>query len=90
MVTYSHLNSVSKVELPELDYVRMNRNCLKKKIIDLKGMKLYRIAHPVRVNVKGGDNSQIKGVVSLQDARRKGPLPSDANKNFTYGIPTRY
>lgn len=68
----------------------MNRNCVKKKIFDLKEIRLYRLEHPVRMNVKMGEQTQLKGASILQIERRRGPLPSDNNKNFTYGMPTRF
>jgi Domain of unknown function (DUF4483) len=91
MIVVHHWNvdTVSQVALPELDYVTMNRNCLKKGIIDHKGIQKYRVDNPVRVKV--GEHALFgKGVGTLQVERRRGPLPSDSNKNFTYGMPTRY
>lgn len=72
----------------------MNRNSAKQGIISPKAIRHYREGHPVRVQV--GDHAfgplrsrdPMPGVKSI-DPRRRGPLPSDKNSNFTYGKPTR-
>lgn len=67
----------------------MNKNSLKKGLVTHAEIRIFREQHPVRVKV--GEHALFaKGLGSLQAERRRGPLPSDSNKNFTYGMPTRY
>ena len=69
----------------------MNRNSAKIGIVTPKGTREYRNKHPVRVKV--GEHALYAGRVGTLELgleRRRGPLPSDKNPNYTYGNPTRF
>ena len=90
MVHHWNVRATSKECVPALDYVTMNRNCLKKGIIDPSAMREYYRTHPIRLKI--GEHALYAGQIGKTELgleRRRGPLPSDSQPNFTYGKPTR-
>lgn len=84
------VKATSKEGIPALDYVTMNRNCLKNGIINPKKMREFWAENPVHIKIGQHANFGKLGSFELGLERRKGPLPSDKNVQFTYGKPTRY
>lgn len=80
------VKATSKEIVPALDYITMNRNTVKQRIITPKAIRKFRDEHPVRL--KELDHGFKKNINGLK--ARKPPLPSDADPNFTYGMPTRF
>ncbi|KAI8851866.1 hypothetical protein BC829DRAFT_99044 [Chytridium lagenaria] len=91
-----NVKATSKHAIPALDYITMNRNTAKQGINSPKEIRDYRKGHPVRMKV--GDNAvyaklntATNGETSAELRRQRliGPLPSDHDKAFAYGKPTR-
>ncbi|KAJ3187630.1 hypothetical protein HK101_009286 [Irineochytrium annulatum] len=85
-----------------LDYVTMNRQTVRQKIISPKEVREYHQSHAVRVkpessglSSRGLASGSVDGIGKEGGMREGGgrvgggPLPSDGNKDFTYGKPTR-
>ncbi|KAJ1505497.1 hypothetical protein HMI54_002009 [Coelomomyces lativittatus] len=62
-----------------LDYISMNKYCLREKILDPKLQSQARRSHPIHVRM-------ATHTTTLRVPR---PLPSDTDPYFTYGQPTR-
>ena len=68
-----------------LDYISMNINTTRAQIIDAKGARLYRLAHPIHLI---GEQTVATSKYSPKAGVRPkghGPLPSDSDPSFTYG-----
>ncbi|KAJ3118974.1 hypothetical protein HDU96_005211 [Phlyctochytrium bullatum] len=93
VLTHWNVKASSKHAVPALDYITMNRNATKQGLDDPKAIRMYRKEHPVRMKV--GDNAVYAKLTNgetsaeLRRQRLVGPLPSDGNKEFAYGKPTR-
>ncbi|KAJ3105079.1 hypothetical protein HDU97_008483 [Phlyctochytrium planicorne] len=91
-----NVKAKSKHAIPALDYITMNRNTAKQGINSPKEIREYRKSHPVRMKVGDNEvyaklNTATNGETSaeLRKQRLIGPLPSDHNRDFAYGKPTR-
>ncbi|KAJ3209010.1 hypothetical protein HDU67_006425 [Dinochytrium kinnereticum] len=91
-----NVKATSKHAIPALDYITMNRNTAKQGINSPKDIREYRKSHPVRMKVGDNEvyaklNTATNGETSAELRRQRliGPLPSDYDKGFAYGKPTR-
>jgi len=65
--------------VPDRDFVKLNKMSLKNKVIKCHDVYKYRLTHDARKD--SGKNFQ---------ENKSYPLPSDADKKYTYGMKTRY